>query len=846
MSKEKKLDIDLINLSKEYWNKIISKEYDKIVLNQKPLEHKLIENLIKVNINSEIFNKIIKICKNDNLMIYTIMVTVFKIAISRRFQSTEFLIGIPQHLKSDDIKNNNKFIVLGNNVIQDNMFKKALINEKKEILEVYTHQFYPIKELYKVADIYKKVNIYCCMKNIHNTNQIQDVLNLSNNELTLNIEKYNECIMLLFNYCDDLMCDEVNKIISIFINILNSAIENIDIKVKDIEIISEEEKHKLLEEFNDTKAEYPRDKTINELFEEQVEKAPSNIAVVFEDKEITYKELNERSNSLARNLREKGVGPDVIVGIMVECSVEMIVGIMGILKAGGAYLPIDPEYPEGRIEYILENSKAKIVLTQSKFNEKIENKKIDICDLNNEGLYKRNNDNLDKIANEENLAYVIYTSGTTGNPKGVMIGHKSAVATLEWRKNEYKFTADDSTLQLFSNAFDGFVTSFFTPIISGVKVILVSSDDIKDVFKVKELLIKHKITNFISVPSLGFSIMNSLDNKDKINLRSITFAGEPLTNKLIEKCKSIKETIEITNEYGPTENSVVSTIKRNITGKSLITIGKPIDNTQIYIVDKDERLMPIGIVGELCISGDGLAKGYLNNDKLTKEKFVDNPYENGQKMYKTGDLARWLPDGNIEFLGRIDYQVKIRGFRIELGEVESNLLKIERVKEVVVLDKEEEGSKYLCAYYVGEKEYSVCELREELKKSLPDYMIPSYFIKLENMPLTPSGKTDRKALPEPEGKVNTGAEYEVPRNELEEKLVEIWQGILGVNNIGINDDFFSLGGDSIKSIQVISRAKAKGYYFEIKDLFENSNIKALSKYVKYNTLTINQDEIVGE
>ncbi|MBU3179550.1 AMP-binding protein, partial [Clostridium estertheticum] len=233
----------------------------------------------------------------------------------------------------------------------------------------------------------------------------------------------------------------------------------------------------------------------------------------------------------------------------------------------------------------------------------------------NEGLYKRNNDNLDKIANEENLAYVIYTSGTTGNPKGVMIEHKSAVATLEWRRNEYKFTADDSTLQLFSNAFDAFVTSLFTPIISGVKVILVSSDNIKDVFKVKELLIKHKITNFMSVPSLGLSIMNSLDNKDNISLRSITFGGEPLTNKLIEKCKSIKETIEITNEYGPTENSVVSTIKRNITAKSLITIGKPIDNTKIYIVDKYNNIVPIEVSGELCISGDGLARGYLNNDK---------------------------------------------------------------------------------------------------------------------------------------------------------------------------------------------------------------------------------------
>ncbi|HAG42422.1 MAG TPA: hypothetical protein DCL31_02305 [Clostridium sp.] len=550
---------------------------------------------------------------------------------------------------------------------------------------------------------------------------------ISKFDITLSAIETKEKIIFNLEYCTKLFKREtLERLSKHYVNILKEVVNNIEIKLSEIEMLSEEEEKQLLYDFNATNAKYPEDKTIYELFEEQVKNTPNNIAVICEENKLTYRELNDKANKLARALRECGVKANSVVGIMLERSLDMIVGIIGILKAGGAYLPIELEYPKDRIEYMIQDSKVDILLTRHKLLKKI-TYSGEVLDIDDEKINSQSEENLKKVNTSRDLAYMIYTSGSTGKPKGVMIEHKSVTTMLQWRRKEYKLNSVDSVLQLFSYAFDGFVTSFYTPIISGAKVVILSDIEAKDVFVIKDKILTHNITHFITVPSMCLAIMDSLTTEEAKSLRIITLAGENLTSKVVEKCKSVNKEIEIVNEYEPTENSVVTTIMRNVDAHKKITIGKPRDNTRIFIVDKNNKVQPIGVTGELCISGDGIARGYLNKPDLTREKFILNPFDPNIRMYKTGDLARWLSDGNIEFLGRIDHQVKIRGFRIELGEIESQLLKNEKVRETVVISREDKNNnKYICAYIVGDNEINTQELRGYLSKELPEYMIPSF------------------------------------------------------------------------------------------------------------------------
>ncbi|MBU3147004.1 amino acid adenylation domain-containing protein, partial [Clostridium sp. CF012] len=430
--------------------------------------------------------------------------------------------------------------------------------------------------------------------------------------------------------------------------------------------------------------------------------------------------------------REKGVGPDVIVGIMVERSIEMIVGIMGILKAGGAYLPIDPEYPEDRVKYTLEDSKTNIMLTQGKLINKVEFKGV-IIDLEDEDVYDQNIKNLDYINKKKDLAYIIYTSGTTGKPKGAMIEHKNVVRLMFNDRIQFDFNEKDVWTMFHSYCFDFSVWEMYGALLYGGKLVLISKNKARDTSEYLKILKEEKVTVLNQIPTPFYNLMNKeLENSNnELKLRYVIFGGEALKPEMLRGFIKKYPKTKLINMYGITETTVHVTfkeIKEEDVNLKISNIGKPIPTLLTYIMDKNLKLQPIGVPGELCVGGDGVGRGYLNKRELTTAKFVTNPYKVEEKIYRSGDLARMLSNGDMEYLGRIDHQVKIRGFRIELGEVESSLLKIEGVKEVVVLDKEEEGSKYLCAYYVGEKEYSVGELREELKKSLPEYMIPSYFI----------------------------------------------------------------------------------------------------------------------
>ncbi|NLD49228.1 MAG: amino acid adenylation domain-containing protein, partial [Clostridiaceae bacterium] len=444
-----------------------------------------------------------------------------------------------------------------------------------------------------------------------------------------------------------------------------------------------------------------------------------------------------------------------------------------------------------------------------------------------------------KIA-PENLAYIIYTSGTTGKPKGVMVEHRGIANSMQWRREEYALEVGDTGLQVFSYCFDGFIAAFFTPIVSGARIVLLDYEDAKSPVALKSSLVKNKVTHFVCVPSLYAAVLECMTKEDMTSMRYVTLAGEKTGIALVKKTKELNENTRIVNEYGPTECSVVATFKQDMMSDEPVTIGKPIANTQIYITDRNSSLKPIGVTGELCIGGKGLARGYLKRPELTKEKFIDNPCRPGEKMYRTGDLARWLPDGNIEFIGRCDEQVKVRGFRIELGEIEARLLENKNVKEAVVLVKDgTDGNKFLCAYLVCENEMKISDIREYLSKSLPHYMIPEHFIQLDKMPLTPNGKVNKKALPQPKGVINTGVRFVAPRDRVEEALCEMWKEILGLEKVGVNDSFFDLGGHSLKATTFISRVhKAFNIELPLREMFRTPTIACLAEYIKNSVETI--------
>ncbi|MCB2354691.1 non-ribosomal peptide synthetase [Clostridium estertheticum] len=407
----------------------------------------------------------------------------------------------------------------------------------------------------------------------------------------------------------------------------------------------------------------------------------------------------------------------------------------------------------------------------------------------------------------ENIAYLIYTSGTTGNPKGVMISHNSISQSIFWRKKEYKLTSEDNELQIFSYAFDGFLASLFAPIISGAKVVLLENDKAKDPIAIKECISNYKITHFIAVPTLYMMLMEHISSQELKSVRIVTLAGEKASSSTLRRSNELRKDMEIVNEYGPTEATISATILRNMNSDSSAIIGRPIANTEVYILDEDNRMQSIGVAGELCISGDRLAIGYLNNSELTGKKFITNPFKPGKRMYRTGDMARWLADGTLEYLGRIDQQVKIRGYRIELGEIQHNLLRNKLIKDVVVVVESscnDSGAieNYICAYYVSDIELTVQELRDHLAENLPEYMIPSFFVKMKEFPLNHSGKVDRNKLPRPKGVINMGREIVLPSGVVEEKLSNIWQQILGIDEVGVNDNFFDLGGNSVLLIRM--------------------------------------------
>ncbi|MGA4098985.1 amino acid adenylation domain-containing protein, partial [Ralstonia nicotianae] len=608
--------------------------------------------------------------------------------------------------------------------------------------------------------------------------------------------------------------------------LLAAMVENDSQQVSRIGLLDEGERAQLLESWNETKAAYPDASTIHGLFEAQVRRTPEAIAVVHEGQQVSYAELNARANRVAHALRRLGVGPDARVGLCAERSVELVIGLLGILKAGGGYVPLDPSYPQDRLAYMLEDSAPVAVLAQSNTREQLGALSVPVLDLDGP-LEEAEHDPQVTGLEPHHLAYVIYTSGSTGRPKGVVVEHRNTVNFLAWAARAFPPASLARTLFSTSLNFDLSVFECFAPLTTGGRI-----DIVVNVLALGDGT--HDVRLINTVPSALSALLESSGLDPAVEV--VNVAGEALKRELVERLFAQTQARRLYNLYGPSETTTYSSwvCMDRQTGFQA-HIGRPIANTQIYVLDAYRQPVPLGVTGEIYIGGAGVARGYLNRPELTAERFVVNPFhgEGRERMYRTGDLGRWLPDGSLEYQGRADAQVKLRGFRIELGEIEARLSQCAGVSEAVVTMREDvPGEQRLVAYYVSGEAIEAQTLREQLQASLPEYMVPAAYVRLERLPLTPNGKLDRKELPAPEGQAYASTAYEAPQGEVEVALAGIWQTLLGVERVGRHDDFFTLGGHSLQAVRLVAQVRTQlGAELGLTELFAQPSLSAVAQAI---------------
>lgn len=653
-----------------------------------------------------------------------------------------------------------------------------------------------------------------------------DMQEMTNYDLTIKVNS-GEILEFDFIYNVDRFTQaDIEEISRVWQNLLLNLLANAAEPVTTLQLTSPAERESLLREINQTNHPFPEDKLVMELFEAEVEQRPWQ-TVHFGQEKLTYDQLNRQANRLARRLRTLGVEPDAVLGLMVERSLNMLVGIMGIQKAGGGYLPIDPQYPKERIEYMLNDAGVKILLTEADLSAQV-NFTGTVLDLAIQADWPEDESNLPLVNSPKHLAYMIYTSGSTGQPKGVMIDH-SALSNFTYGAAEVlAFQAAQTMLSLTTVSFDIFIFESIFALARGLKIVIANELEQISPPHFSQAVIDHQVEIIQTTPSRMQLLVN--DEKGLLGIRDlkmILLAGEVIPLDLLERLQQFTEA-RIFNLYGPTEATVWCTLK-DLTHDTQIDIGKPLPNQQLFILDKDRQLAPDGWPGEIFISGAGLARGYCARPELTAELFTANPFNPGERLYRTGDLGVRQADGNYQYLGRRDQQIKVKGYRIELEEIEYCLGKLEQIKKAVVIPTRD--AKSLIAYVVTDGELSIHTLRAYLGQYLPEYMIPSYYVKMESLPYLPNGKINRKALPAPENTLTLGVEYLAPRNEGEKQLAVIWQEVLRGNPVGINDDFFDIGGDSIRAIQVVARANQIRLNLSLKDLIQHRTISRLSAEV---------------
>jgi amino acid adenylation domain-containing protein len=792
-----------------------------------------------------------KLAGQNSATLYMVLLAVFNVLLSRYSGQEDIIVGSPvagrKHPELENIIG--VFIntlAMRNYPAREKTFRQFLAEVRDNSLKAFENEDYQFESLVERLDLPRDMSrnpLIDVMLIFHNNKReileasgirmtnCKSQFGVSKYDMTLNVVEKNDELLFELEYSTRLFKKStMESFVKHFENLVGEITANPDILLGNAALLSYKEKEKILYKFNDTNTCYQEDKAIHQLFEEQVRKTPDLVAVTYNDYNITYAELDMGANRIACILRAKGVKPNSIVGIMVDRSHEMLSAILGVLKAGGAYLPIDPEYPADRIEYILQDSKACILIIDSKYTAKVRFG-IDIVELQAALFGTDDYAALQNVNEPQDLAYMIYTSGSTGKPKGVMIEHKAVNNFIKGITDVIDFDRSKTILTLTTISFDIFVLETLLPLVKGVRIVVADEKQQRDMKQLSQLIIKNNVSMMQATPSRVQLMLDGIGNEDIFeNLKEIMIGGEAFPSSLLESLKKVYKG-KIYNMYGPTETTVWSAVK-DLTNTCKITIGKPIANTRIFILDKSLNVQPVKVPGDLYIGGEGLARGYYNRPELTADRFIPNPHLANELMYKTGDIARWLEDGDIEFISRADQQVKIRGYRIELGEIESLLLQYQGIKEAVVDKRGDSSNAYLCAYIVAQEKLNASELREYLAKKLPGYMIPQYFVQLERIPLTPNKKINRLALPEPEGPVTVSAQYVQPRNTVEKELALIWQKILNTQKIGVNDNFFELGGNSILLMQMHSEIN-KHYpgLVDITDIFGYPTISRIVELI---------------
>ncbi|MFB8234492.1 amino acid adenylation domain-containing protein [Bacillus velezensis] len=852
-----------------YWLKRLEGELPVLELpadKPRPAVRSFAGGSVSCTLDAETASGLHRIARDHGSTLYMVLLAAYNTLLARLSGQEDIIVGSP--IAGRPHKDLEPILGMFVNTLAirtepkgDKRFTDYLAEVRQAALEAYEHQDYPFEELVERLGVQRDMSrnplfdVMFVLQNMERESLGLNKLHLAQAadtshktakfDATLYASEGSDgSISFDFEFNTDIYQKQtIEKWLSYFTRILTKVIENQAIPLGDIHVLDDAETNRVIYQFNQTKSDYPRHETISRLFERQAKETPDARAVVYDGQILTYRELNERANRIAAALRSNGVGPESVVALLTGRTTELASGILGILKAGGAYLPIGDDVPRERAEWMLKDCKADILLQSDKLDGlPLSGKRLFIEDIQTKaGL---SSENPEPLGGPESLAYMIYTSGSTGAPKGVMIEQRSVIRLVK-NSNYIDFTPKDRLLFTSSLGFDVTTFEIFGPLLNGASLYVSDQETYLD-SDVLETFIQQ---NGITTLWLTSSLFNHLSeqNKDVFSgLSRLIIGGEALSPSHVNRVRNALPHLSVWNGYGPTENTTFSTcflIEQSYDHS--IPIGRPVGNSTAYIINGRGTPQPIGVIGELCTGGDGVARGYFGRPELTEEKFVPNPFVPGERMYRTGDLARWLPDGTIEYAGRMDDQVKIRGYRVELGEIEAALRSLDGVKEAAVSVRTgQSGNKELIAYMSLQADMDTEKVRSSLSKQLPNYMVPAYMMELEKLPLTPNGKLDRKNLPEPELALQTA--YTAPRNELEEQLSVIWQEVLGTKQVGIEDSFFELGGDSIKALQVSARLGRYGRKMTASDLFRHPSIKELAPLIRKAERVIDQRPVEGD
>jgi len=839
----------------------------------------------------ELSEQLIALADQEGVKLYSLLLAAFQTLLYRYSGQENIVVGTPaaRRDRKETMNGIGPFanpLVIPSDFSGPPAFRDLLSQVERSVIEIFEYRDVPFDRLVLALDPEKDMSrtaLFDVMFHLRDsrvpmpamkglqTKVMETNLGWGKYDLNLCMEHGPEGLSGIVVYNKDLFDDStiegMNKHYRV---LLESIAKDPSLSVPELRLLTAEEEQRQIFEWNDTEANYPTHKTIHQLFEEQVENTPDRTAVVIGNVEMTYRELNRKANQLAHYLRKRGLVPDRLVCVCMERSIELIVTLLAILKSGGAYVPLDPSYPKDRLQFMLEDTGLPLVVTQEHVRERLPQcaASLVLIDADRDSISRQSEDNPVNCNSPEHLAYVIYTSGSTGTPKGVLIAHRNVVRLMTNDKFPFDFTENDVWTMFHSYCFDFSVWEMYGALLYGGKLVIVPKETSRDSEKFLSLLKAEKVTILNQTPRSFYNLagLETSAPGSRLSLRTVIFGGEALKPAMLRAFREKYPGVKLINMYGITETTVHVTYKE-ITGAQIdanqSNVGRPIPTLTAYVMDKWLRLLPIGVPGELLVGGDGVGRGYLNREALTREKFIDNPHKAGERLYRSGDLVKMLPGGEIEYLGRIDQQVKIRGYRIELGEIENVLLGHPGIDQAAVIDREDAaGDRFLCAYLVtGEDKHTadgrqmadvpwhpveVETLRSYLGGKLPEYMIPSRFFRIDKMPLTANGKIDTKALLSVEGeglKHDTG--FALPQTENEVLLAGIWKAVLGREEIGVLDNYFALGGDSIKLIQILSRLNQQHLKLEVRHFFETPTIRALAKKLTTISRIPQQGAITG-